>query len=1475
MTFEREYRWATDRHRASPGRDTDPGEELAPRTPGKCTEVERALGRQAWWDGPAPAPGRRTLTEGLPPAPPSLDPPAHRVQRRTVRDVPAELGADPARVHAGPSPLVARWLAGLRRHRGLAPVRADRVPAPVPAVTDSVDAAMRAPAGPLPHRSRLELAFGHPLGMVRAHRGPGVAAALEPAGAAAAHRGLDVAFADAEPDLETVAHEVAHVMQNPSGAGAGVAAEGDRAELEAHAAAARALNGAPGEAARGLGPSPSAVHLLRLRKETKKKTSRWVCVDDKPAAEGDFNPERASDERLLEVLGELLVAEDYGLVVQVFAAVPQDRWHRIRTAQGQGNVIQVIGMFLDYPSEVPQINLIELDDGEGLALGTSLTTFRTWCAKFDEKIEEWGHKPRRVSIEGRRQLFVLHPEPLRGALAYRRARLALIGPLNRFGVAIQATDPTLVQVLDLCMRGHSARMNRVVLFEDAEPIALEICRQLLVLLSLQTYDTENGFSDLCGAIRIELGREEEYQKWAPGPFLALLDESLALAPLPPGGKLDVGHDGKRHRTYPLFALPNPACTQFLGDRTVGPGGSFGFVCNVPTIANGKDKAPIDIANQYARQALATGGGHSHALVIGLNERMPDTPEEQEQRRVAMGRLATQIFGFAAFPVIVIGFFWQSDERPCPYGLIRDTLKDHPVTRTLVAHMRTRHPERVYLHVGDSDPETLQVDGRNLFDRQASFLQRQRQGGHNPDVIGGAYGFDMHEDLRHARAVHTLPELYAMCMSMLLRDVGASVNPMFPYFAEANLLIKATDENLDTSFGVPKKEGQTYLNNLKTSLAERDPDVKSGEPYALQQHFAFDFDLRVVTDARRQANAFRGLWGTLTRETLARLYLEDYRELRTKLLTHLGLPRQVSRQVLALVLLQQPELLLELAVSCGVTTEKSALLDHIKNSHNQLAQCTATTQQYCNRMISAFGMSSNDQKFSNIVQALLFGHRICEYDPVLLGIVLALDPEAEHGHGPHTLNAFAYGLLTSAILELSKITNQDVAAHDSRNAPEGYDIDGQRTGSLNTRLTTQRRALNNAIKSLRNALLGLVPDEDDLDDGATPLTEEQDLVRKEVLRKLTLLDNQVNDPRSHPIPQIAVAGTRFVKGCTELLKDLRILLKVFARDKREVPDKLGELCEQIEGLVEKIEKLGNEAKGETGDAWRVRSLIVLERLIAWVPEGIRATPMGKQMISKAVEAARHLFAGKSKDRTMAQHLLRMLDVISLIKNTSHLHDTMLVGLLTGVSDPMQHADLERRKLKAIGGVRSTLLRLFHRLAKTQPEGPRRDEFLLQCVGQMLGTVETLPYATAASLAACRDKIGRGVFEIAKYLTTQQEGELVAAAWMTVAGQLDALLQILQEMDGVEVEDGVGAGTSGPPTMQPASPQPEPKKPIPKRKKMVIYSDDEEEQVETKSPGKEKQERTFDEGTQLSEEEQMRIAIERSLSDPRDGSDGGMY
>jgi hypothetical protein len=102
--------------------------------------------------------------------------------------------------------------------------------------------------GELPHRGAMEQSFGADLSGVTAHTGKGTE--MTAMGARAATDGSSVAFADASPGKELVAHEVAHVVQQRQAGGGGgvqkkstVSSPGSAAEVEADSVAPAAARG--------------------------------------------------------------------------------------------------------------------------------------------------------------------------------------------------------------------------------------------------------------------------------------------------------------------------------------------------------------------------------------------------------------------------------------------------------------------------------------------------------------------------------------------------------------------------------------------------------------------------------------------------------------------------------------------------------------------------------------------------------------------------------------------------------------------------------------------------------------------------------------------------------------------------------------------------------------------------------------------------------------------------------------------------------------------------------------------------------------------------------------------------------------------------------------------------------------------------------------------------------------------------------
>jgi len=117
------------------------------------------------------------------------------------------------------------------------------------AIHQAAAAGLHSPAAPLPHRDRIQAAFGrHPLAGVRAHLGPDAAASAAAMHADAFTSADHIVFA-AAPDLHTAAHEAAHVVHQRAGArpADGVGRDGDAWERHADAVADTVVAGRSAE----------------------------------------------------------------------------------------------------------------------------------------------------------------------------------------------------------------------------------------------------------------------------------------------------------------------------------------------------------------------------------------------------------------------------------------------------------------------------------------------------------------------------------------------------------------------------------------------------------------------------------------------------------------------------------------------------------------------------------------------------------------------------------------------------------------------------------------------------------------------------------------------------------------------------------------------------------------------------------------------------------------------------------------------------------------------------------------------------------------------------------------------------------------------------------------------------------------------------------------------------------------------------
>ena len=138
----------------------------------------------------------------------------------------------------------------LRPGSGAVPSQGDAASRPGDAIHAAASRGVAAPASSLPYRERIQRLFGrHDISAVQAHVGSDAQAAAADMGARAYATGDHVVLGE-NPDLHTVAHEVAHTVQQRGGVQlqGGVGAAGDAYERHADEVADRVVQGQSAEA---------------------------------------------------------------------------------------------------------------------------------------------------------------------------------------------------------------------------------------------------------------------------------------------------------------------------------------------------------------------------------------------------------------------------------------------------------------------------------------------------------------------------------------------------------------------------------------------------------------------------------------------------------------------------------------------------------------------------------------------------------------------------------------------------------------------------------------------------------------------------------------------------------------------------------------------------------------------------------------------------------------------------------------------------------------------------------------------------------------------------------------------------------------------------------------------------------------------------------------------------------------------------
>jgi len=152
---------------------------------------------------------------------------------------------------------------------------------------DVAKTAFKGGGGPLPHKKTVEGALGADLSGAQAFTGKAASEACEALGAQAFTVGNKVAFKEASPSKELVAHEATHVVQQSKGVSlsGGMGKAGDKYEVEADATAAK------------VGQGKQAGDTSSAGKDPLQKSTGGAAVQclgdplDKPLAEGAETPE--------------------------------------------------------------------------------------------------------------------------------------------------------------------------------------------------------------------------------------------------------------------------------------------------------------------------------------------------------------------------------------------------------------------------------------------------------------------------------------------------------------------------------------------------------------------------------------------------------------------------------------------------------------------------------------------------------------------------------------------------------------------------------------------------------------------------------------------------------------------------------------------------------------------------------------------------------------------------------------------------------------------------------------------------------------------------------------------------------------------------------------------------------------------------------------------------------------------------------
>jgi hypothetical protein len=262
------------------------------------------------------------------------------------------------------------------------------------ASTDDIQAAaaegIAAPTAALPHRGILEQSFGVTLDGVEAHVGGAAAGSAAAIGAEAYATGSHVVLPE-QPSLHTVAHEVAHVLQQREGIQllGGVGVDGDRYEREADAVADAVVRGDrvdrfAGTAAASPGPGP-----------VQRQAAVGPALDEDATA---LDPELEA--RITTALGGVLRGRDSAMIRRnvdalrwMFHEVPSDRRTAFRDRLRHPATGDVLAeRFRARLSARDQLQLIAIvaagggGDGPQASLATDAVSDEAFVAQIDDRV---------------------------------------------------------------------------------------------------------------------------------------------------------------------------------------------------------------------------------------------------------------------------------------------------------------------------------------------------------------------------------------------------------------------------------------------------------------------------------------------------------------------------------------------------------------------------------------------------------------------------------------------------------------------------------------------------------------------------------------------------------------------------------------------------------------------------------------------------------------------------------------------------------------------------------------------------------------------------------------------------------------------------------------------------------------------------------------------------------------------------------